>query len=265
MATENSLQNKEIPSTVPLFGLPVLSATFEQALALCESRADGSFKNPKGYVCFVNVHTLTESRYSPILGQALRHAWLSAPDGVPLLWLAKFNHQQIGSRICGPDFMKAFIARNPKQTFGLLGGAPGCAEHVAEKLGIQAICYSPPLRPFHKDNVREDWNEFLKKCPGNSPPAVIWVGLGAPKQELWMEEAAQLAPQTLFFGVGAAFDFLAGNKKRAPLWMQRAGLEWLFRLGSEPKRLWRRYLVTNSLFLLYALRDRLFGSLEKRT
>jgi N-acetylglucosaminyldiphosphoundecaprenol N-acetyl-beta-D-mannosaminyltransferase len=118
------------------------------------------------------------------------------------------------------------------------------------------VSYSPPYRPFSKENAREDWETFLAraKAAGVERPRWVWVGLGAPKQEKWMEAVAEIAPDTLFFGVGAAFDFLAGTKARAPEWMRKSGLEWLHRFGSEPGRLWKRYLVTHSLFLYELLK-----------
>jgi N-acetylglucosaminyldiphosphoundecaprenol N-acetyl-beta-D-mannosaminyltransferase len=107
------------------------------------------------------------------------------------------------------------------------------------------------MRPFSAENAREDWAAFLKLCP--QTPQLVWVGLGAPKQERWMREVAKVAPETLFFGIGAAMDFLSESKARAPGWMQRNGLEWFFRLVQEPRRLGMRYLATNSRFLIKAL------------
>ncbi len=244
--------NFSSPGSVRLLGNPVSLLGMDGALMDCEARVAAK---SGGYVCFVNVHTVTESQWNPQLREALSVAQLGLADGMPLVWLSKLKKKPIGSRVCGPDFMKEFFRRNPGFTYGLLGGAPGVAEKVAAAYGVPAVCYSPPLRPFSADNVRDDLTQLVLKSPDKQLPRVVWVGLGAPKQELWMHAARLHAPQTLFLGVGAAFDFLAGTKARAPLWMREAGLEWLFRLGSEPRRLFKRYFVTNSVFLILALLD----------
>ena len=144
-------------------------------------------------------------------------------------------------------------------TYGFIGGAPGQAEELARQFGVKANCYSPPVRPFSAENANEDSRNFLALCSGGQIPSVVWVGLGAPKQELWMQAVSPLATATLFFGIGAAFDFLTGSKSRAPLWMQKNGLEWLYRLSREPGRLGGRYLVTNSLFTVKVAKEIIHG------
>lgn len=242
---------RTLSSTVRILETPISRAGFEEAIALCEDRVQAG---AGGYVCFANVHTVTEAISLPDLRAALSDAFLAVADGVPLVWVSKAKGSPIGSRVCGPDFMAEFIRRNADIRHGFLGGAPGQAEDLARKFGVGAVTHSPPMRPFSRAAAREDWAAFLAKS-GSEVPRVVWVGLGAPKQELWMNEVAKIAPGTLFFGVGAAFDFLCGTKKRAPLWMQKTGLEWFFRLTQEPKRLWKRYLVTNTRFLVSVLFD----------
>lgn len=200
-------------------------------------------------VYFANVHTVTESTENAALAAAMKKA-LCFADGMPLVWVSRLKRNAIESRVCGPDFMKAFLEKNKDLTHGFIGGSPGQAEKVSELFHIESICDSPPMRPFSAENVRDDLERFTRKLGSKPFPKVIWVGLGAPKQELWIEEAAKLRSETVFLGVGAAFDFLAGTKPRAPIFMQKLGLEWLFRLMSEPKRLWRRYLKTNTLFIV---------------
>ena len=156
--------------------------------------------------------------------------------------------------MCGPDFTEALLAREATRTHGFIGGAPGQAERIAARFGIFAVTYCPPMRGFSADAAVEDWQRFLERCPDRRPPLLVWVGLGAPKQERWLRTVSAIAPDVMFFGVGAAFDFLSGSR-RAPRWLQRPGLEWVHRLTMEPKRLWKRYLVTNSRFVVLAVRD----------
>lgn len=106
------------------------------------------------------------------------------------------------------------------------------------------------MRPFSPEAAMEDWENLVRVNGGKPLPHVVWIGLGAPKQELWMQAVSARIPNVVFMGVGAAFDFLTDTKKRAPVWMQKTGLEWLYRLIQEPRRLWRRYFVTNSRFIL---------------
>ncbi|MGE0616437.1 MAG: WecB/TagA/CpsF family glycosyltransferase [Bacteriovoracia bacterium] len=209
-----------------------------------------------GFACFVNVHLATEYQSNPALRSALDEAWLNAADGVPLKWVSRLKGQAVRSRVCGPDFFRLFLETQNDYEMAFLGSTPSVLKALASHFGLSHVpAYSPPIRGFSVANAKEDWEALLDRCPGRRPPAVVWVGLGAPKQELWMQAVSRIAPQTLFFGVGAAFDFLSGNKPRAPKWMQRAGLEWLHRLGSEPGRLWRRYLTTNTRFVWLATRD----------
>lgn len=238
--------------TTDILGVPISTLGMERVVEFCAAQ---SSRSSGGYVCFANVHTVTESQSDPALKEVLSKALLSVADGLPLVWVSRIRGPRIESRVCGPDFMKLFLERHPEATPGFIGGAPGQAEKLAGRFGIQATCLSPPMRPFTPEFARADWEGFLRKNGTKPPPKVVWVGLGAPKQERWMAAVSQIAPNVVFFGVGAAFDFLAGSKKRAPLWMQKSGLEWLFRLVQEPRRLWRRYFTTNFRFLLKVASD----------
>ncbi|MBS1963139.1 MAG: WecB/TagA/CpsF family glycosyltransferase [Bdellovibrionales bacterium] len=238
--------------TTTILGVPISTLGMEKALDLCaaQARASGG-----GYVCFANVHTVTESQSLPALRETLSRAFLSVADGLPLVWVSRLRGPAIESRVCGPDFMKDFLERYRDLPVGFVGGAPGQAEALVARFGLSSACHSPPMRPYSPEAVAEDWRAFLEKNGNRPRPRVVWVGLGAPKQELWMRNASTLAPDVLFMGVGAAFDFLTGTKKRAPLWMQRSGLEWLFRLLQEPRRLWRRYFTTNFRFIVAVVAD----------
>jgi N-acetylglucosaminyldiphosphoundecaprenol N-acetyl-beta-D-mannosaminyltransferase len=151
--------------------------------------------------------------------------------------------------------MAHYLSSHAEYPHGFIGGKEGQALSLEQRFGIRSISYVTPHRPFSAENARHDWEEFLKRCPERRPPPVVWVCLGAPKQELWMKEIAALAPGVLFFGVGAAFDFLTGAKSRAPRWMQKSGMEWLHRLLQEPGRLAKRYLFSNALFAWLLLRE----------
>lgn len=155
-------------------------------------------------------------------------------------------------RVYGPDLMLALCERSLEKGYRhfFYGGAPGVPERLAERLGARfpglrvVGTFSPPFRPL---TLEED--EKVVRMINGASPDILWVGLGAPKQERWMAEHRDRLRVPVMIGVGAAFDFYAGVKRQAPRWMQRAGLEWLFRLCQEPRRLWRRYLLNIPRFL----------------
>jgi N-acetylglucosaminyldiphosphoundecaprenol N-acetyl-beta-D-mannosaminyltransferase len=237
--------------TTQILGVPISTLGMERTLEFCAAQAK---RRGGGYVCFANVHSVTESQSEPTLKSVFSRALLSVADGLPLVWVSRLRGPKIESRVCGPDFMKFFLERHRELSVGFIGGGTGQAERLAKRFGLTAPCLSPPMRPYSAAAAQEDWRNFLALNP-NGPPQVVWVGLGAPKQELWMSTVSALAPETLFFGVGAAFDFLTGQKRRAPVWMQKSGLEWFFRLVQEPRRLWKRYFSTNGRFVVLVLRD----------
>ncbi|MBY0472078.1 WecB/TagA/CpsF family glycosyltransferase [bacterium] len=239
-------------SVVPILDVPISRMGMDDALTFCGNRVAS---HQGGYVCFANVHTVTESQSNSSLRAALNSALLAVADGLPLVWVSRLMGRSVNSRVCGPDFMTEFLKRYPDFTYGLIGGSTQQTEELVRRFGIQAVCLSPPMRPFSEANASEDWELFLIRAKEESKsPQIVWVGLGAPKQELWMHTVSKKAPSVIFFGVGAAYDFLTGTKNRAPLWMQKSGLEWFYRLAQEPRRLWKRYLGTNSKFLAHLTR-----------
>jgi N-acetylglucosaminyldiphosphoundecaprenol N-acetyl-beta-D-mannosaminyltransferase len=244
--------------TVALGQLAVSRLGLEAALAACEDRIA---RGAGGSACFVNVHTLTDAGSDPVLRDALGAASYRFADGVPLLWLARAKREPIETRVCGPDFMDAMLRRQHGRLHGLIGASPEVTEAVVARYGLDAVAHSPPIRAFSEAHALEDWHAFVERCPGQRLPQLIWVGLGAPKQERWLAAVSRVAPDVMLFGVGAAFDFLAGRKPRAPRVLQRLGLEWTHRLASEPGRLWRRYLISNARFAALAARE-LTGSLR---
>jgi len=210
----------------------------------------------KGYICVTGVHGVSEAQNDPAFRTILNRAFLNTPDGIPTVWVGRLQGLREMARVYGPDLMlevcRYTVARGYTHFF--YGGAEGVAAELQRRLearfpGIRIVgTYTPPFRPL---NVAE--SDDLIRRVAIVKPDIVWVGLSTPKQEKFMAEYLQKLDTTLMFGVGAAFDFHAGRVRQAPRWMQRSGLEWLFRLGCEPRRLWRRYLKNNPLFILRIL------------
>ena len=203
------------------------------------------------YVCVANVHVAMESHDSAEYRAVINAADLSTPDGMPLVWALRVLGVPEATRVYGPTLTRKLLARAAAERVpvGLYGGTPevlarmckSCRDHFA---GLQiAYSYAPPFRQL---TPAED--EAIVLAINNSGARILFVGLGCPKQERWMASHKGRV-KAVMLGVGAAIDFLAGAKPQAPAWMQSAGLEWLFRLGTEPRRLWRRYLYHNPRFL----------------
>ena len=191
-----------------------------------------------------------------VLRKIYNESGLTTPDGMPLVWLCRLSGCKNVDRVYGPDLMLALCEHSATKGYShfFYGGATGVPARLSDVLqrrfpGLQVRgTYSPP---FHSLSQEEDLE--IVRMINDANPDVVWVGLGAPKQELWMAEHRELLRAPVLIGVGAAFDFHAGGKKQAPYWMQRSGLEWLFRLLSEPKRLWKRYIYDNPRFVILIL------------
>ena len=245
-------QAGSVPATANILGVPVSVIDMDGALARIDAWI--AARRP-GYVCFRDVHGVMLARKDGDLRAAHEAAGMVAPDGMPLVWLSHMmGHRETG-RVCGPDFMPALCARSlaPGYRHFFYGGAPGVADRRAENLAARfpglgvAGTYSPPYRPLTADEDAE-----IIRMIDASGADIVWVGLSTPKQEKWMMAHAGRIAAPVLLGVGAAFDFHAGTVRRGPPWMQRAGLEWLYRLASEPRRLWWRYLVLAPAFLILA-------------
>jgi N-acetylglucosaminyldiphosphoundecaprenol N-acetyl-beta-D-mannosaminyltransferase len=205
-----------------------------------------------GYVIFRDMHGIVRAADDPQLRRAHRDAALVMPDGMPLVWIARgLGFRHVG-RVYGPDFLLEFCRRT--EHAGYRHYFYGSTEDVGAKLagaikqrfpGIE-ICgrYAPPFAAA-TDRVSADAVERIRGTGAN----IVWVGLGTPKQELWMRSHTAALPGCVLLGVGAAFDFHAKTKRQAPRWMRHSGLEWSFRLLTEPRRLGRRYLVGIPRFL----------------
>jgi N-acetylglucosaminyldiphosphoundecaprenol N-acetyl-beta-D-mannosaminyltransferase len=196
------------------------------------------------YVCVAAVHSILECRRDEVLRRILNASGMTTPDGMPLVWLTRLAGYSHVRRVYGPDLMLAVCQDGLEHGHRhfLYGGGPGIAEQLAESL-MQRF---PALRiagtgtpPFRHESVQE--SQAVDRAINESQADILWVGLGTGKQERWMAEHRASLDTPVMIGVGAAFDFLSGRKPQAPIWMQRSGLEWLFRLATEPRRLWRRY------------------------
>ena len=218
-----------------------------------EAIAEAVRTRRKGYICVTGVHGVMEAQENVPFKKILNGAFLCTPDGMPMVWAGKLNGHSEMSRVYGPDLMLdvcAWSEKNPCRHF-FFGGMPGVAEELRDRLTarfpkLQIVgCYTPPFRPL---NAEEE--KALQEMIRGAQPDILWIGLSTPKQEKFMAEFLPKLDVTLMIGVGAAFDFHAGRVKQAPRWMQRSGLEWLFRTACEPRRLGKRYLKNNPLFAL---------------
>jgi len=209
-----------------------------------------------GYVCFTNAHTVIEGRRSEDFRDITNSSLLSLADGTPVYRVAQRQAPAAAGHVPGPDFFEYVLSKRPWRRHFLYGSTPENLEKLREQILRRHpdahICgmYSPPFRPMTEQDRRE--HVRIIRAAGAE---YVWVGLGAPKQERFMARVAEDLRPAVLLGVGAAFDFHSGRVQRAPGVLRRLGLEWLHRLGQEPRRLWRRYLVTNSLFLWYLAND----------
>ena len=209
-----------------------------------------------GHMCLCNVHVLTEAVHDVEVRRVLTDAAITFPDGAPVAWLLRRVVSDHAQRIGGPDLFPRVVDRG--REVGLRHFLVGSTEPALTTLGRVLRDQFPGSEivgqyapPFVERPAVDEAIELIRA----TQPHVAWVGLGAPKQEIWSARASSEAPGVTFVGVGAAFDFLAGVKRRAPAWMHRAGLEWLYRMASEPRRLTSRYARTNSEFVWRTSRE----------
>jgi N-acetylglucosaminyldiphosphoundecaprenol N-acetyl-beta-D-mannosaminyltransferase len=208
-----------------------------------------------GYSCLCGVHGIVTAQHSDAMMDSLGAAWLNFPDGAPVAWLMRRFGARRARRIAGPDLMPLVIEAGQEAGIRhfLFGSTPEVLERLQRRLveryptAIIAGAISPPFRELSDEENGRIAEEIVA-----SGADVVWVGLGLPKQDEWLNRSAALFAPAVGLGVGAAFDFLAGTKPRAPKWVQDAGLEWLHRLLSEPRRLARRYAATNTEFVARA-------------
>lgn len=210
------------------------------------------------YVCVSGMHGVIECQHDERLREIHNAAGLVTTDGMSLVWLCKLKGHRAVERVYGPDLMLALCQRSPARGFRhyFYGASPAVLEALTARVtggcpGLQVVgAHAPPFRPLSPAEDADNVRRILE-----ARPDVVWVGLGTPKQEHWMAAHVGQLGGVVVIGVGAAFDFLSGMKRQAPRWMQRNGLEWLFRLLTEPRRLWRRYLFNIPLFAWYLALD----------
>ncbi len=215
-------------------------------------------RQDKTYICVAPVSTVVDCQKDAEYRRIVNGAGMTTPDGVPVVWLGKLRGEKTIERTYGPDLMRAFCDLSRQQGYRhyFFGGTPENNELLIQKLknnfsGIEiAGSCAPPLR-----STGEIEGQPILDQINEANPDVLWVGLGSPKQDYWMRNHRGRLDVPVMIGVGAAFDFIAGTKRQAPLWMRRAGLEWLFRLCCEPGRLWKRYLFGNTQFIYFLIRD----------
>ncbi|MBI5769139.1 MAG: WecB/TagA/CpsF family glycosyltransferase [Verrucomicrobia bacterium] len=237
------------PPRYNVTGVGVSALTLAQATGLVVGVRG---QTRRGYICCGTAAGLTAARADPALQRIFNDAWLTTPDGMPLVWLGPRGV----SRVYGPDLMLAVCdaGRAVGLTHFFLGGAHGVADELKQRLsarfpGLAVVgTFSPPYRALEAGELAA-----LRADLARLRPDVVWVGLGTPKQEHFMAEQWRSLDAGVLIGVGAAFDFHSGRVRQAPRWVQRSGFEWLFRLGTEPRRLGPRYLTTTPLFALRVL------------
>ncbi len=256
MVMNRELMSIDKKKLINIYGMKVDMIQIPEVVEAME----GWIKNRSfgNYIVISNANDAAISRGNNKVKQAVNESSLSVPDGFSLILLARLNGYRLRRRVYGPELMNNFLKVSQSKGYSHL--FYGSTEDTLNKLQLKLKEKVPNLNiagfhspPFEK--VTEEEKEDIIGKINRASPDVLWVGLGCPKQQLWMYEHKSKLKVPVMVGVGAAFDFLAEVKPQAPSWMRDHGLEWLFRLGSEPKRLWRRYLIANSLFLVYFLRE----------
>ncbi len=250
--------NKEDEFGIPkceILGVDVAAVNMEHVLNIVKKeyqRWSGS------YICVANVHTSVMSYENPGYRKIQNQSSMVLPDGKPLSVLCKKRGFEKAERVTGPDFMLEIFRASETERYRhfFYGSTSETLEAIQKRLKVEfpyvtvAGMYAPPFRQL----TEEEDGKALEKI-NRANPDFIWVGLGAPKQEVWMAEHKGKV-KGLMVGVGAAFDYFSGNIKRAPKWMQKCSLEWLYRLFQDPKRLFKRYLKTNFKFIWLVLRNK---------
>jgi len=205
-------------------------------------------------IAATGMHGTVEAQHDPSFKEVLNSMDLVVPDGMPLVWQGRRRGHHLPRRVYGPDLMLEFCEKTAGRGYRhfFYGGEPGVPERLAESLKrrfpTMEVCgtFSPPFRSLDPEEDQEIVTKISRAAPD-----VLWVGLGTPKQERWMDEHRDKLHVPVLVSVGAAFDLLSARRNQAPRWMRERGLECLFRLLQEPRRLWRRYLIDGALFVVY--------------
>ena len=239
-----------LPSRQSILGVNVSILNMQMAMEQLDHWVTSRTQN---YVCVTPAHSIMDGYNQPDLKRILNGSGMTTPDGMAVVWLLKLKGHRHVQRVYGPDLLLATCEHGLKKGYRhyFYGGASGVVDKLVERLSMQypgfqvAGTFMHPFQPMSVDDDRKIIDQI------NATHAdIVWVGLGSPKQEFWMHAHLGRLHAPVMVGVGAAFDFLSGNKPQAPVWMQRNGLEWLFRLGNEPRRLWPRYRQYPKFILL---------------
>lgn len=248
------------PRRVRIGGVPIDALTLEEAIdavdQLVARRRGGSVFTP-------NVDHIVLCQDDAALRAAYQAASLSLVDGMPVLWASRLLGRPLPEKVSGSDLVVPLARHGAARgwKFFLLGGAPGVAERAKKRLedDIEGIRVVGTLAPSIDMRARSATRADVVGVVRDSGADVVFVGLGAPKQELWIHESVEALRPAVMLGIGATLDFLAGAVPRAPAWMSRGGLEWLYRLAREPRRLWKRYLVRDPRFVAVLIEELLQG------
>lgn len=239
------------PEFVNILGTHVHAVTLDSAAKLLEGWAH---ENRPGYICPATVYSVMTAYRDPEYCQIVNGSMLTIPDGMPLVWFLKLRKQR-PTRVHGPDLMLEVCRRSPGNRLRhyLLGGVGGQAGEVAEALWVQF----PGIEIVGITSTPKDtWSAADDKKAVSDIRAsganIVWVGMGTPWQDQWAQQHF-LQINAPLVGMGSAFDFISGRVEWAPGWIQQTGFQWLYRLLQEPRRLWRRYLWNNPLFVLLSI------------
>jgi N-acetylglucosaminyldiphosphoundecaprenol N-acetyl-beta-D-mannosaminyltransferase len=248
MSQSKRIKSKNPPS-LKILDVKINLIDYDTVLALVTESISKRYAGR--YICASPVHPIIVSQKDKTVKHALNNSWLTVPDGMPVVWAAKLLGGKLKNRVYGPELMLRSCKMAELSGFSvfLYGGTPQALnklelnlKRLYPRLHIAGTC-SPPFRPLSTEEEGVI-NKKLNSCHAD----ILFVGLGAPKQEKWMAEHCRKLNIPVTMGVGAAFDFISGQKKQAPTWMQKTGMEWFFRLIQEPQRLWQRYFLGNTIF-----------------
>ena len=246
---------KKMLGKFSILGVQISVIDMKDACSMVESSIRESSKR---YICVCPVSTIMECKNDEKVLTSVNSADLATPDGMAVVWLGWIQGFKNIRRVYGPELMQNICEISAKKGYRhyFYGSTEDILNKLEEKLSgeypglIISGKFSPPFRQL---TVRED-KEIIERINKDNPD-IVWVGLGSPKQDVWMHEHRDKLNASVLIGVGAAFDFLSGTKPQAPRWIGDHGFEWLFRLVTEPKRLWHRYLISYPLFVYFLIID----------
>jgi N-acetylglucosaminyldiphosphoundecaprenol N-acetyl-beta-D-mannosaminyltransferase len=238
-----------VPARVNVLGVGVHALNLRSAVAALGSAIA---KRTKGYVCVTGVHGVSEAQENPAFRAILNKAYLNTPDGMPMVWVGRWYGFREMKRVYGPDLLLEVCAASESAGWRhfFYGGGPGTADALAATLlakfpKLEVVgTHTPPFRPLTASEL-----EALQAQVTSARPDIFWVGLSTPKQENFMSAHLSLLDVPIMIGIGAAFDLISGKVRQCPRWIQKTGFEWLYRLTQEPRRLWKRYLKNNPIFV----------------